>query len=176
MNSNILSDGEGATRKIAYPVGGVDLRSEEHRFHFPDIDMSLPVADGIFRLYIQDFPDELGVQADLDGIWRSRHSMTRGNSPTCGASPDHVKPHAQRILDVGNLLAGVRMETFVPPFPHPLNGGVEEGRVNETAVRPEGPGGSQDMQVGMPVQKLPGGLDGDDDGGKSVSSGIFTQE
>lgn len=30
--------------------------------------------------------------------------------------------------------------------------------MNETAVRPEGPGGSQDMQVGMPVQKLPGGL------------------
>jgi hypothetical protein len=55
-------------------------------------------------------------------------------------------------------------------------GGVEEGRVNETAVRPEGPGGSQDMQVGMPVQKLPGGLDGDDGGGMSVPSRIFTQE
>jgi len=48
--------------------------------------------------------------------------------------------------------------------------------VNETAVRPEGPGGSQDMQVGMPVQKLPGGLDGDDGGGMSVPSRIFTQE
>ena len=38
----------------------------------------------------------------------------------------------------------------------------------------EGPGGNQDMQVGMPVQKLPGGLDGDDGGGKSVPSCIFT--
>lgn len=58
----------------------------------------------------------------------------------------------------------------------PQYGGVEEWRVNETAVRPEGPGGSQDMQVGMPVQKLPGGLDGDDGGGKSVAPGIFTEE
>jgi hypothetical protein len=28
----------------------------------------------------------------------------------------------------------------------------------------------------MPVQKLPGGLDGDDGGGKSVAAGIFTEE
>jgi hypothetical protein len=32
------------------------------------------------------------------------------------------------------------------------------------------------MQVGMPVQKLPGGLDGDDSSGKSVAAGIFTEE
>jgi len=42
----------------------------------------------------------------------------------------------------------------------PQYGGVEEGRVNETAVRPEGPGG----------------LDGDDGGGENVPSRIFTQE
>ena len=90
------------------------------------------------------------------------------------------------------------MKSFVPPRLHPLNrfrrdeplpekqgqdvglkeipknSGVEEGGVDETAVRPEGPRGSQDMQVGMPVQKLPGGLDGDDGGGKSVPSCIFT--
>jgi hypothetical protein len=34
----------------------------------------------------------------------------------------------------------------------PQDGGTEEGRGDETSVRPEGPGGSQDMQVGMPVQ------------------------
>jgi hypothetical protein len=56
----------------------------------------------------------------------------------------------------------------------PQDGGIEDGRGDETSVRPEGPGGSQDMQVGMPVQKLPGGLDGDDSGGKSVAAGIFT--
>lgn len=90
-----------------------------------------------------------------------------------GGSPDHVEPHAQRILYVGNLLAGVRVEAGVTPRSHPLHefrrdhplleqqgqdigleevpqdSGVEEGRVNETAVRPEGPGGSQDMQVGI---------------------------
>ena len=48
--------------------------------------------------------------------------------------------------------------------------------MDETAVRPEGPRGSQDVQVGMPVEKLPGGLDGDDGGGKSVASRIFTEE
>jgi hypothetical protein len=32
------------------------------------------------------------------------------------------------------------------------------------------------MQVGIPVQKLPGGLDGDDSGGKSIAAGIFTEE
>ena len=32
------------------------------------------------------------------------------------------------------------------------------------------------MQVGMPVEKLPGRLDGDDGGGKSVASRIFTEE
>lgn len=55
----------------------------------------------------------------------------------------------------------------------PQDGGIEDGRGDETSVRPEGPGGSQDMQVGMPVQKLPGGLDGDDSGGKSVAAGIL---
>jgi hypothetical protein len=34
----------------------------------------------------------------------------------------------------------------------------------------------QDVQVEMPVQKLPGGLDGDDGGWKSVASRIFTEE
>jgi hypothetical protein len=92
------------------------------------------------------------------------------------------------------------METFVPPVLHPLDqfrrdhplpeeqgkdvglkeapqdGGIEDGRGDETSVRPEGPGESQDMQVGMPVQKLPGGLDGDDSSGKSVAAGIFTEE
>ena len=48
--------------------------------------------------------------------------------------------------------------------------------MNETAVHPEGPGGSQDMQVGMPVQKLPGGLYGDDGGGKSVPFRVFPEE
>ncbi len=32
------------------------------------------------------------------------------------------------------------------------------------------------MQVGMPVQKLPGGLDGDDGGGKSVPFRVFPEE
>jgi hypothetical protein len=52
-------------------VVGVDLRIEEHRLHFLDVDMSLLAADGIFRLDIQDLPDELGVQADLDGMEKS---------------------------------------------------------------------------------------------------------
>jgi hypothetical protein len=118
----------------------------------------------------------------------------------CGRSPYHVESHAQRVLDVGNLLAGVSMKPRVSPFPHPLDqfrrdhpllaqqgqdvgleevpqyGGVEEGRVNETAVRPKGPCGSQDMQVGMPVQKLPGGLDGNNGGGKSVPFRVFPEE
>jgi len=92
------------------------------------------------------------------------------------------------------------MKSRVSPFPHPLNrfrqdeplpekpcqdvglkevpknSGVEEVEVDETAVRPEGHRGSQDMQVGKPVQKLPGGLDGDDGGGKSASSRILTEE
>ena len=51
-----------------------------------------------------------------------------------------------------------------------------KGGVGETAVRPEGPRGSQDVQVGMPVQKLPGRLDGDDGGGKGVTSRLFTEE
>lgn len=74
-----------------------------------------------------------------------------------GGSPDHVKPHSQRIRDVGNLLPGVRMETFVPPVIHPLDqfrrdhplpeeqgkdvgleqapqdGGIEDGRGDETS-------------------------------------------
>jgi len=33
----------------------------------------------------------------------------------------HVESHAQRILDVGNLLAGVSMKSRVSPFPHPLD-------------------------------------------------------
>jgi hypothetical protein len=72
-----------------------------------------------------------------------------------------------------NLLAGVSMKSRVSPVLHPLdqfrrdeplpekqgqdvgleevpkNSVVEEGGVDETAVRPEGPGGSQDMQVGI---------------------------
>ena len=91
----------------------------------------------------------------------------------CGGSPDHVEPHAQRILHVANLLAGVRMEAGVTPRSHPLHefrrdhpffeqqgqdvgleqvpqdGASEGGGVGETAVRPESPRGSQDMQVGM---------------------------
>jgi hypothetical protein len=54
--------------------------------------------------------------------------------------------------------------------------GIEDGGVDETAVRPEGPRGSQDVQVGMPIQKLPGGLDGDNGGGKGVLTGIVTEE
>jgi hypothetical protein len=56
------------------------------------------------------------------------------------------------------------------------DGGSKDGGVGETAVRPEGPRGSQDVQVGMPVQKLPGRLDGDDGGGKGVVSRIFPEE
>jgi hypothetical protein len=41
----------------------------------------------------------------------------------------------------------------------PQDAGIEDGGVDETAVRPEGPRGSQDMQVWMPIQKLPGCLD-----------------
>jgi hypothetical protein len=29
----------------------------------------------------------------------------------CSGSPNHVEPDAQRILDVGNLLAGVRVKS-----------------------------------------------------------------
>jgi hypothetical protein len=47
----------------------------------------------------------------------------------------------------------------------PQDGGIEDEGAGETAVRPEGPRGSQDMQVGIPVQKLAGRLDGDDGGG-----------
>jgi hypothetical protein len=64
--SNLFSDKVGAAQKLADPVVGVDLWLEENRPHLLDIDMSLLVADGIFRLDIQDFPDELGVQTDLD--------------------------------------------------------------------------------------------------------------
>ncbi len=66
-----------------------------------------------------------------------------------------------------NLLAGISVKPRVSPFPHPLDqllrdhpfleqqgqnvglepvpqyGGSEDGGVNETSVRPEGPGGSQ---------------------------------
>jgi hypothetical protein len=38
-----------------------------------------------------------------------------------GGSPDHVESHAQRILDVGNLLAGGSMKSRVLPFHHPLD-------------------------------------------------------
>jgi len=92
------------------------------------------------------------------------------------------------------------MKSRVSPLPHPLDqfrrdhpllaqqgqdvgleqvpqdGGSKDGGVGETAVRPEGPRGSQDMQVRMPVQKLPGRLDGDDGGGKGVVSRIFPEE
>ena len=92
------------------------------------------------------------------------------------------------------------MKSRVSPFPHPLDqfrrdhplleeqgqdvgleqapqdDGIEDGGVDETAVRPEGPRGSQDMQVGMPVQKLPGRLDGDNRGGKGVLTGIVPEE
>jgi hypothetical protein len=77
-----------------------------------------------------------------------------------------------------NLLAGESMKSGVSPRSHPLDqfrrdhplleqqgqdlgleevpqdGGVEEGGVDKTAVRLERSGGSQDVQVGMPVQKL----------------------
>ena len=92
------------------------------------------------------------------------------------------------------------MKSRVSPFPHPLDqfrrdqphleqqgqdvgleqvpqdDGIEGGRVDEAAVRPEGPRGSQDMQVGMPVEELPGRLDGDNGGGKGVVSRIFPEE
>ena len=58
----------------------------------------------------------------------------------------------------------------------PQDCGSKDGGVGETAVRPETPRGSQDVQVGMPVEELPGSLDGDDGGGKSVASRIFTEE
>lgn len=38
-----------------------------------------------------------------------------------GGSPDHVEPHAQHILDVGNLLAGEGMKSGVSPVLHPLD-------------------------------------------------------
>jgi hypothetical protein len=58
----------------------------------------------------------------------------------------------------------------------PQDDGIEGGRVDEAAVRPEGPCGSQDMQVGMPVPNLPGRLEGDDGGGKGVLTGIVAEE
>jgi hypothetical protein len=56
------------------------------------------------------------------------------------------------------------------------DGGSKDGGVGETAVRPEGPRGSQDMQVGMPVQKLAGRLDGHNRCGKGVLTSIFPEE
>jgi hypothetical protein len=58
----------------------------------------------------------------------------------------------------------------------PQDDGIEDGGMDETSVRPEGPRGSQDMQVGMPVQKLPGGLYGDDGGEKRVPFRVFPEE
>ena len=116
------------------------------------------------------------------------------------SGPNYVGSHAQRILDVGDLLAGVCMKSGVSPAPHPFDqflrdhpfleqqsqdvgleqvpqdGGSKDGGVGETAVRPEGPRGSQDVQVGMPVEELPGSLDGDDGSGKRVASRIFTED
>ena len=92
------------------------------------------------------------------------------------------------------------MKSRVSPLPHPLDqfrrdqlllaqqgqdvgleqapqdDGSKDGGVGETAVSPEGPRGSQDMQVWMPIQKLPGCLNGDNGGGKGVVSSIFPEE
>jgi hypothetical protein len=42
-------------------------------------------------------------------------------SAGCGGVPDHVELDGQRILDAGNLLAGVRVKSGMSPRFHPLD-------------------------------------------------------
>jgi len=102
------------------------------------------------------------------GLLRRVDAKTAGR----GGSPDHVESHAQRILDVGNLLAGVSMKSRVSPFPHPLDqfrrdhplpeeqgkdvgleqatqdGGIEDGRGDETSVVRKAPAGARTCRWG----------------------------
>jgi hypothetical protein len=127
---------------------------------------------------------------------RVMHPTTRIRSPQL----HRRRSAAQRILDVRNFLAGIGMKSGASPVLHPLDqfrrnhplleqegqdvgleqapqdDSIEDGGMDETTVRPEGRRGSQDMQVGMPVQKLPGGLDGNDSGGKSVPFRVFPED
>ena len=133
-------------------------------------------------------PSSFGGRTDLPDITDplpSRNAASGGLSPSVYLPRDVIQPEIH--AHVTHLLAATAEKRVglvdatdqpCPRFPAGRKPGtfgswgigrfVFRRDINEALA--------QDVQVGMPVQKLPGGLNGDDGGGKSVPSRIFPEE